>query len=143
MDHLPNLDKSRRLSLDENSSAIRLCHEQPEAPAPNVSQKRKDVLVWEIVGGREAGGILSRSQCSLSSEKLSQRISTGAFVLELEHHISARDGERLHYRRLTGTGPDEGWLTPSLKQRVLAVKVDDFTSEEASRALEIAHSLSR
>lgn len=46
-----------------------------------------------------------RSGCELSSEKQPLRLGCGAVVEEL-----ALEGDRLHYRRHTGVGPDRGWV---------------------------------
>lgn len=62
--------------------------------------------VWKVVGGSDKGGILVRQQASTNSAQLSMRLSTGATVEELE-----RVGDRLKYSKLTGDGPDFGWVT--------------------------------
>lgn len=46
------------------------------------------------------------------------RLSTGAKVEELE-----LVGERLHFQRVSGTGPSEGWISISLKGKELARRV--------------------
>jgi len=74
--------------------------------------------MWEIVGGAEKGGILVRDGEDLSSHPTSERLSTGSTVQELELM-----GERLHFRRVTGSGPDEGWISVSLKDKILARRV--------------------
>jgi len=76
--------------------------------------------VWEIVGGGSKGGILVREGFEISSPKAPSRLSTGATVQELSHLA-----ERLHYRRLTGTGPDEGWISVSLDNKTLAEPLGD------------------
>merc|ERR1719210_171649 len=58
------------------------------------------------------GGVLVREGRERSSEKMSERISYGATVQEIE----LVNDERLHYRRLTGTGPDEGWISIYIDQ---------------------------
>ncbi|CAK9050234.1 unnamed protein product [Durusdinium trenchii] len=64
---------------------------------------------WEVIGGADKGGILVREGQSTTSKQLAERLSTGAFVEELDLR-----GERLNYKRLTGTGPEIG-LTVSGK----------------------------
>ena len=51
------------------------------------------------------------------------RLSTGAIIEELE-----LVGERLRFRRLSGTGPDEGWISISLKDKVLACRLSSINS---------------
>jgi len=74
----------------------------------------RDLLVlaeglWEVVGGASSGGILVREGQDTSSQQASQRLSTGALVRELD-----LQGERLQYKRLTGTGPESGWVSVRL-----------------------------
>ena len=74
---------------------------------------------WEIVGGSEKGGIIVREGESIKSPELSERLSTGALVEELE-----LKGDRLHYKRLTGTGPVDGWVSTKVTGKELAVRSD-------------------
>lgn len=69
---------------------------------------------WEVVGGADKGGILVRTGKDLTSPQAPERLSTSAVVEELE-----RQGDRLRYRRLTGDGPAEGWVSLRLKDKVL------------------------
>jgi len=64
--------------------------------------------------------VLVRAGPDLASPKLPERLSTGALVEEVE----VLAGQRLHYRRLTGSGPDEGWITVALDSKVLAERVE-------------------
>mmetsp|Transcript_17871 Transcript_17871/g.41675 ORF Transcript_17871/g.41675 Transcript_17871/m.41675 type:complete len:467 (-) Transcript_17871:139-1539(-) len=83
--------------------------------------------LWEIVGGADKGGILVREGQQLSSTQLSTRLATGAIVEEIE-----LAGERLHYRKLKGDGPESGWISIVLKEKVLACRVSgDRDSLEA------------
>jgi len=80
--------------------------------------------IWEVVGGREKGGVIVRSGLELSSPQATARLAPGALVEGLELH-----GERLRYRRLSGIGPNSGWVsvrvgaasTPLLLRRPAAV----------------------
>lgn len=73
---------------------------------------------WEVVGGADKGGILVRGGQSTTSEQLGDRLATGAVVEELE-----LVGERLRYQKISGAGPDAGWVSTSLKDKELLVKV--------------------
>lgn len=66
--------------------------------------------IWEVVGGGDKGGIVVRTGNDVASTMASERLSTGALVKELE-----LAGERLHYERLTGTGPSVGWVSLRLQ----------------------------
>lgn len=91
--------------------------------------------LWEVVGGGEKGGILVREGRDLSSPQLRDRLATGALVEEEELTL-----DRLHYRRLTGRGPDSGWVSIKLKDKDLLVHargrgqasgvVEDSTTED-------------
>mmetsp|Transcript_95623 Transcript_95623/g.214081 ORF Transcript_95623/g.214081 Transcript_95623/m.214081 type:complete len:727 (+) Transcript_95623:113-2293(+) len=74
----------------------------------------KDLLVklgrlWEVVGGGDKGGIVVRTGLDTASPFLGERLTTGALVQEL-----SLQGLRLNYRRLTGGGPAEGWVSVKL-----------------------------
>jgi len=53
----------------------------------------------------------------LKSPAASDRLSTGAIVEELE-----LVGERLHYRLVTGRGPDKGWVSLRIGEKTLLVR---------------------
>lgn len=72
---------------------------------------------WEVVGGVEAGGIVVRAGRGLSSEQLSDRLATGAVVREVE-----LADDRLLYERLSGGGPDRGWVSVGVKGKALVVR---------------------
>jgi len=80
-------------------------------PAPQGKRK-----TWEVVGGADRGGIVVREGADLRSPQAPQRLSTGALVEQL----GLAEG-RLHYGLLTGTGPDEGWVSTRLGARDLVV----------------------
>lgn len=65
----------------------------------------------------DKGGIIVRQGEAISSSKLPERLATGAIVEELE-----LVGERLHYRKLMGSGPTEGWVGIKLSNRELLKK---------------------
>mmetsp|Transcript_55730 Transcript_55730/g.178823 ORF Transcript_55730/g.178823 Transcript_55730/m.178823 type:complete len:208 (+) Transcript_55730:61-684(+) len=72
--------------------------------------------VWLVVGGGDRGGIIVRQGRELGSPQEQSRLSTGALVSEEE-----RAGERLRFQRLSGDGPNEGWVTVKLEGRALLV----------------------
>jgi len=84
----------------------------PTAPPPGPAQ------IWEVVGGKEKGGIVVRAGVETSSAEL-ERLSTGALI----EQIKLVDG-RLNFKRLTGTGPGSGWISVKLKEKDLAVRTD-------------------
>eukprot|EP00421_Protoceratium_reticulatum_P029429 CAMPEP_0168478906 /NCGR_PEP_ID=MMETSP0228-20121227/63197_1 /TAXON_ID=133427 /ORGANISM="Protoceratium reticulatum, Strain CCCM 535 (=CCMP 1889)" /LENGTH=73 /DNA_ID=CAMNT_0008495177 /DNA_START=34 /DNA_END=251 /DNA_ORIENTATION=- len=65
--------------------------------------------VWVILGGAGKGGIVVRRGQSTGSAAFPARLSTNARVKELE-----LAGDRLRYERLSGDGPDSGWVTTRL-----------------------------
>lgn len=88
--------------------------------------------LWEVVGGGSTGGILVRAGKETSSAAESSRLSLGALVRELE-----LEGDRLRYQRLTGTGPDTGWVSVKLKDgKELLIKSEKAASPEAAAPAE-------
>lgn len=79
--------------------------------------------VWQIVGGADKGGIIVRAGQDTRSDALA-RISTGAYVEELDLF-----GDRLHYRKLSGTGPKEGWVSIKTQEKDLCVRVKKKVEE--------------
>ena len=75
--------------------------------------------MWEVVGGVDKGGIVVREGVEVKSTQTAERLSTGALVEEIE-----LQGERLHYLRVVGTGPEKGWVTIKLPGKDLAVPTD-------------------
>jgi [acyl-carrier-protein] S-malonyltransferase len=72
--------------------------------------------IWEIVGGTgEGGGVVVRQGPEMRSPLVAELLRKGAEVEEVEML-----GERLHYRKLEGTGPDEGWVSISFGGKELA-----------------------
>lgn len=90
--------------------------------------------LWRVVGGVDKGGLVVRMGEELSSAEEASRLATDSIVEELE---VLRD--RLHYKLISGSGPETGWVTLRVSQRglmkQLAVKVtqDNWTSKDADR----------
>jgi len=94
-------------------------------PAPALAQW------WEVVGGADKGGILVREGRSISSKMLADRLSHGSLVEELR-----KEGERLHYRKLRGAGPETGWVSLTMNNKELLSRrpplpEDLFTLDQA------------
>lgn len=93
--------------------------------------------LWRVVGGQKLGGIVARRGKELSSALLgtrghSQLLARGAVVQELE-----LCGERLHYKKVSGEGPEFGWVSlQSIKGHGLLERVTEelqvLDGEEAS-----------
>lgn len=73
---------------------------------------------WVVVGGT-GRGILVRRGAALDSAPYRYRLCTGAELRAEEEVV----GSRLHYRRLSGDGPDFGWVSIEAEGKVL-VKPD-------------------
>mmetsp|Transcript_33826 Transcript_33826/g.91526 ORF Transcript_33826/g.91526 Transcript_33826/m.91526 type:complete len:384 (-) Transcript_33826:212-1363(-) len=96
------------------------------AAAPFVNEwLRKPIggaQTWKVVGGGDKGGILVRTGPDPKAAEASSRLSTGALVEELE----LVGGERLHYKLLKGTGPEDGWCLIKLAGgKELCAKTDE------------------
>lgn len=74
--------------------------------------------IWEVVGNK---GIVARVARELASPAFEQRLSAGSLVRE-----AAREGDRLRYDRIAGTGygPDSGWVSVRAGNCDLLVPVD-------------------
>lgn len=87
--------------------------------------------IWEIIGGADKGGILVKEGESPGTKQMGERLSTGALVEEIE-----LKGDRLHYKLLSGTGPDEGWITIKLPGKDLAIRTDKSPNVEEADVAE-------
>mmetsp|Transcript_128694 Transcript_128694/g.223162 ORF Transcript_128694/g.223162 Transcript_128694/m.223162 type:complete len:498 (-) Transcript_128694:37-1530(-) len=107
------------VAYEESQAAEAKVKEMQAAEAPASGPVAVPVgQIWEIVGGADKGGVLVREGLELNSAQSASRLATGTMVEELELR-----GERLHFRRITGSGPDEGWISIALKDKVLACRV--------------------
>lgn len=77
------------------------------------------VVIWEVVGGGEQGGIIVRTGKQVTSPKEKDRIATGALIEELEV-----EGERMHYQVISGNGPASGWVAMKVGDKDLLAKTD-------------------
>jgi len=75
--------------------------------------------LWKVVGGADTGGILVRVGMELESPLEAKRLATGALVKELDSC-----GDRLRYKRVTGSGPAIGWVSVRTKDRFLLARED-------------------
>mmetsp|Transcript_144376 Transcript_144376/g.254545 ORF Transcript_144376/g.254545 Transcript_144376/m.254545 type:complete len:531 (+) Transcript_144376:117-1709(+) len=73
--------------------------------------------IWEVVGGKDKGGIVVRKEKGLDSEKCPHRLSYGARVQQEEIV-----GERMCYLMVSGAGPRRGWVSIKLSNKDLLVR---------------------
>lgn len=71
---------------------------------------------WIVVGGSETGGIIVRKTAGTGSPQLG-RLATGAIVKEEQ-----LTGERLNYNKISGDGPDSGWVSLAFQGKELMRK---------------------
>mmetsp|Transcript_89808 Transcript_89808/g.279452 ORF Transcript_89808/g.279452 Transcript_89808/m.279452 type:complete len:409 (-) Transcript_89808:36-1262(-) len=71
---------------------------------------------WAVVGGADKGGILVRTGQDLGSPAAPERLCTYAVIEQL-----ALEGERLHYKLVMGTGPEEGWVSTKVSGKELVI----------------------
>lgn len=83
---------------------------------------------WKVVGGGDAGGIIVREGKDLKSPATAERLSTGAVVKEVE-----LEKGRLNFEKLSGNGPDTGWVSIRLKDKDLLVAVGEQGGAEQPR----------
>mmetsp|Transcript_23003 Transcript_23003/g.44191 ORF Transcript_23003/g.44191 Transcript_23003/m.44191 type:complete len:303 (-) Transcript_23003:26-934(-) len=82
----------------------------------------EDNRTWIVVGDTGKGGILVRRGESLESALFSTRLMQGTQVEELD-----LEGNRLHYKRLRGDGPDFGWVNVITNDKVM-MELEDLES---------------
>mmetsp|Transcript_81849 Transcript_81849/g.226838 ORF Transcript_81849/g.226838 Transcript_81849/m.226838 type:complete len:352 (+) Transcript_81849:80-1135(+) len=88
-----------------------------------------DGVVWKVIGGVSAGGILVRTHRGIASPEANKRLSTGSFVKQL-----ALERGRLQYELIAGEGPPTGWITVTVGGRQLLVPVP---ADEAAQPLRL------
>lgn len=81
---------------------------------------REGLPLWVVTGGAGKGGILVRQEEELGSKPLPIKLATGTLIEEMESV-----GNRLHYRRIRGDGPDFGWVNITFNDRYIIDPVDD------------------
>merc|ERR1712129_392911 len=74
-----------------------------KAAAASAASSAGEAKTWEVVGGRQGGGIVVREAKDLKSPEL-DKLAFGAVVQEL-----SKEENRLQFRLLSGKGPSEGW----------------------------------
>mmetsp|Transcript_56862 Transcript_56862/g.176374 ORF Transcript_56862/g.176374 Transcript_56862/m.176374 type:complete len:666 (-) Transcript_56862:286-2283(-) len=80
--------------------------------------------IWLVVGGGHAGGILVRKGESMQSPLVPERLVTGARIEQLFLR-----NNRLQYQKISGDGPDHGWVSLKNGQNPL-VELYDSDAEE-------------
>mmetsp|Transcript_11631 Transcript_11631/g.31726 ORF Transcript_11631/g.31726 Transcript_11631/m.31726 type:complete len:417 (-) Transcript_11631:78-1328(-) len=80
---------------------------------------------WTVIAGQQSRGLVVRSGALLASMAYKHRLVNGAWVEELERH-----GDRLHYKRLSGDGPDWGWVSLHSKGSQLLTVEDPITGSD-------------
>jgi len=131
----------KHLQLEITEPYVETAESRANAPMPYTPATRPKVEPtppppprWEVVGGGDKGGILVRKGKEVTSPAEESRLAHGALVQELE-----LDGERLHYRRLTGSGPEAGWVSVRLKDgKDLLVRTEKRPPEEPAPPAEEA-----
>uniref|UniRef100_A0A7S4RBM0 Glycosyltransferase 2-like domain-containing protein n=1 Tax=Alexandrium monilatum TaxID=311494 RepID=A0A7S4RBM0_9DINO len=77
-----------------------------------------DICLWRVVGGETLGGISVRQGADLESPQWPARLSTDALVWQL-----GQRAKRVQYLRLSGTGPDLGWVSVECRGKRLLVAI--------------------
>lgn len=89
--------------------------------------------IWEVVGGRDTGGVLVRIEQDLKSAEASpSRLSCGSMVKEL-----FLVGTRLKFELISGCGPNTGWVTTKLADKDLLVTCSSDVQPEHTSAEEL------
>mmetsp|Transcript_73922 Transcript_73922/g.228407 ORF Transcript_73922/g.228407 Transcript_73922/m.228407 type:complete len:456 (-) Transcript_73922:26-1393(-) len=83
------------------------------AGAPPAAPATPAAPLWVVVGGKTSGGIMVKKAKDLKSAELG-RLSTDSTIEQVD-----LDGDRLHFKKITGDGPDFGWVSLTFKGNVL------------------------
>mmetsp|Transcript_125185 Transcript_125185/g.365599 ORF Transcript_125185/g.365599 Transcript_125185/m.365599 type:complete len:669 (-) Transcript_125185:190-2196(-) len=104
----------------ENAKKRATAKELASQHAADEKQKRLDTgRIWLVVGGGNTGGILVRKGESMQSPLLPERLATGARIEQLFIR-----NNRLQYQKISGDGPDLGFVSVKNNQNNL-VEPDD------------------
>lgn len=72
--------------------------------------------LWRVAGGEGTGGLLVRSGPGLTSEEKQERLATKSLIQEI-----GRQGLRLQYALVAGSGPGSGWVSIRIREKELLV----------------------
>jgi len=90
---------------------------------------------WRIVGGKDHGGIIVRGSADKSEDsKNLGRLAHGAVVEEIECTAG-----RLHYSKLSGRGPDSGWVSVFIRSGRCVLVEPIFDGESLQQRGAIIH----
>mmetsp|Transcript_120308 Transcript_120308/g.340902 ORF Transcript_120308/g.340902 Transcript_120308/m.340902 type:complete len:262 (+) Transcript_120308:53-838(+) len=79
---------------------------------------------WDVIGGGSKGIIVRRGE-DLNSPALPVRLANNATIEELE-----LIGNRLHYKKLFGEGPNYGWISVAARGAALVCPAPDDRASE-------------
>jgi len=91
-------------TFGDHSFSSRAAPAEAPRPAEGADAEPARGAVWAVTGGSDKG-IIIREGKDLKSQELG-RLMKGAKVEEVE-----RSDDRLHYNKLSGDGPDSGWVS--------------------------------
>lgn len=104
----------------------------PQSGWVSTKIKNNELLVkgsfWKVTGGGKAGGVLVREGKETSSPEAPDRLSTGSLIKEV-----TLVGERLQYKKLTGSGPATGWISTKFKENQLVVRMSGTSTESPTK----------
>lgn len=132
--YLENLLQNSNTQLEANRNSIKL----QRGPSKSVPIWEGNPITempnrcWVVTGGNGKGGIVVRMGEGTSTLELAARLATGAKVREM-----GLAGSRLHYQKMSGEGPDFGWVTIWVKGMWLLEPIQ-VTEEEQQDLVEKA-----
>lgn len=90
------------------------------------------VRIWRVLAGSSKGGLVVRAGASLGSPELGPRLETGSLV-----RLLGRNGDRLQYQLLAGSGPSRGWVSLRIRgtHTMARIDKDDPDFEELAETL--------
>mmetsp|Transcript_82336 Transcript_82336/g.150809 ORF Transcript_82336/g.150809 Transcript_82336/m.150809 type:complete len:318 (-) Transcript_82336:79-1032(-) len=79
---------------------------------------------WIVIGGGQNGGIIVQKGPDAMATELEERLATGAKVAEVEIQDN-----KLFYKKISGEGPEQGWVWTSVQGTPLLVEATETADE--------------
>lgn len=102
-----------------------------QRPEPEEWLDSNSGKVWIVTGGGDKGGIVVRNGQDTNSAQLDSRLGTGAIVEQMD-----REGDRLKFEKMIGSGPDIGWISISFKNKPIVEPLWFVPTDEEKKTTE-------
>mmetsp|Transcript_56029 Transcript_56029/g.126427 ORF Transcript_56029/g.126427 Transcript_56029/m.126427 type:complete len:223 (+) Transcript_56029:48-716(+) len=114
----PNLQPNPRPARIQRVVSPVLAQIPPVAVTSSPDVEPGNGQLWRVMGGSVTGGIVVKMGRDLRSNEAAYRLKHGSTAEQIE-----LVGDRLHYRRIRGDGPDFGWVSVHFRGQTLLTKL--------------------